>query len=282
MTSTKFNPNEHLRTFQRRQRQLDGSYRTVEVDYLDVKWRIVWFREVHPQGCIVTELLSNPGESPAVVRAEVSYWDGDQQVVGTGLGSCGEDDWSDWLEKAETRAIGRALGLLGFGTQFCEDFDEVISDAPVDAPQSRSGNGRSGGGSTPPATQNQINFIRKLGAERGLADAALDAYAEDRFSHADWTQITKAQASQLIDALQSGELAPAKTNGKQQSGENGSGDEPILTSQMDAIVKLQKKQNISDADLIVMAGEIAGPNIQSVAELKQSQAAEFIRRLQNI
>src|SRR5690606_28997215 len=72
---SRFNPNDHMRVFERRQRQPDGSYKTVRVDYLDVKWRIVWFRQEHPNGSIVTELLSVPGEHPAVVRATVSYWD---------------------------------------------------------------------------------------------------------------------------------------------------------------------------------------------------------------
>ena len=72
----KFNPNEHLRTFERRQRQLDGSYKTVGIDYLDVKWRLVWFRQEHPNGSIQTDLLSAPGVTPAVVRATVTLENG--------------------------------------------------------------------------------------------------------------------------------------------------------------------------------------------------------------
>ena len=40
----------------------------------------------------------------------------------------------DYVEKAETGAIGRALGVLGYGTQFAPEFDEGterIVDSPM-------------------------------------------------------------------------------------------------------------------------------------------------------
>lgn len=190
-----FNPNQHLRTFERRQRQLDGSYKTVSIDYLDVKWRIVWFRQEHPDGTIQTELLSDPGISPAVVRATVTLENG---VTATGFGQCGEHDWSDWLEKAETRSIGRALALLGYGTQFCEDFDEVISDAPV---ESRRGGNQPMAAANDPMTANQRNYIESLAREAGIDSAEVEFMAEGRFGHG-ISDMTKAEASQFIDALQ--------------------------------------------------------------------------------
>jgi hypothetical protein len=41
--------------------------------------------------------------------------------------------FADHLEKAETGAIGRALGIAGFGTQFAPEFDEEdrLADSPV-------------------------------------------------------------------------------------------------------------------------------------------------------
>lgn len=126
----KFNPNDHMMRMSRRQRQPNGTYRTVNVDYLEVKWRIVWFREDHPRASINTRLLSEPGANPAVVQCTITLEDG---VTATGFGQIAEDKWSDYLEKAETRAIGRALGLLGYGTQFAgDDFEDPIADSPVD------------------------------------------------------------------------------------------------------------------------------------------------------
>ncbi|MEZ4523254.1 MAG: hypothetical protein R3A46_16665 [Thermomicrobiales bacterium] len=202
--SRQFNPNEHLRVFERRQRQLDGSYKTVKVDYLDVKWRIVWFRTEHPNGSISTRLMSDPGVSPAVIQATVTLENG---VTATGFGQCGEDDWSDWLEKAETRAIGRALALLGYGTQFCEEFDEIISDSPVESPRRQSSTaqqssfGTSGAGTTDPMTPNQQKYLFSLAREAGIPNDELDEIVHERFGHG-VTELLKSEASTLIGSLQ--------------------------------------------------------------------------------
>jgi len=50
--------------------------------------------------------------------------------------SLGSDLVGDYIEKAETKALGRALAALGFGTQFCPDFEfgareGRVVDAPV-------------------------------------------------------------------------------------------------------------------------------------------------------
>jgi hypothetical protein len=206
-----FNPNEHMRVFERRQRQLDGSYKTVRVDYLDVKWRIVWFRTEHPNGSIETRMLSTPGISPAVVQATVTLENG---VTATGFGQCGEDDWSDWLEKAETRAIGRALALLGYGTQFCEEFDEIISDSPVEA--SRRARSKASAdaddadsarqasiptASNDPMTPNQQKYLFSLAREANLPNEELEEIVNERFGHG-VSELLKSEASTLISSLQ--------------------------------------------------------------------------------
>ena len=194
-----FNPNEHMRVFERRQRQLDGSYKTVKVDYLDVKWRIVWFRTEHPNGSIATRLMSDPGVSPAVIQATVTLENG---VTATGFGQCGQDDWSDWLEKAETRAIGRALALLGYGTQFCEEFDEIISDSPVESPRGRTnGSQQAALPSTDPMTPNQQKYLFSLAREAGIPNDELDEIVHERFGHG-ISELLKSEASTLIGSLQ--------------------------------------------------------------------------------
>ncbi len=190
-----FNPNEHMRVFERRQRQLDGSYKTVRVDYLDVKWRIVWFRIEHPNGSIETRLMSEPGVSPAVVQATVTLENG---VTATGFGQCGQDDWSDWLEKAETRSIGRALALLGYGTQFCEDFDEIISDSPV---ESTGKSVQPAAMSNDPMTPNQQKYLFSLAREAGVPSDELEEIVHERFGHST-SELLKSEASALIGSLQ--------------------------------------------------------------------------------
>jgi hypothetical protein len=99
-------------------------------DYLEVKWRLVWFRETHPDGAIDTENIALT-EQLAVFKATVQTPSGGRA---TGYGSESPKDFGDYIEKAETKALGRALGALGFGTQFTDDFDEG-TDNPVDAPR---------------------------------------------------------------------------------------------------------------------------------------------------
>ncbi len=56
----------------------------------------------------------------AVFRAEVILPNGGRA---TGYGSEAQADFADYIEKAETKAIGRALAALGYGTQFALDFE---------------------------------------------------------------------------------------------------------------------------------------------------------------
>lgn len=98
-------------------------------DYLEVKWRIVWFRDTHPNGAITTDLVSL---DPVVVKATVSV---DGNVLGTGYGTPKMMGVAKMrpFEGAETAAIGRALAIAGFGTQFTgEDEEEHLADAPVE------------------------------------------------------------------------------------------------------------------------------------------------------
>ena len=116
-----FNPADHMM-------KLKGK------DYLQVAWRLVWFRDPEdgfPGYGLKTELLEH-GEDWAVFKAEITDSHGD--VVSTGHGSESLKDFGDYLEKAETKAVGRALAMLGFGTQFAPDLDEGerIVDSPIE------------------------------------------------------------------------------------------------------------------------------------------------------
>lgn len=100
-------------------------------DYLEVKHRIVWFREEHPDWSIETEIISLTEES-AYARATIKDEGG--RIVATSHKFESKRGFPDFIEKAETGAIGRALALCGFGTQFCADeLDEGkrIVDSPV-------------------------------------------------------------------------------------------------------------------------------------------------------
>lgn len=115
-----FNPSEHLMNLKGKQ-------------YLQVMWRLVWFREALPFWCIDTH-LEKLDESHAVFSAKI--YDEDGVLKASGYGSESIKDFRDFIEKAETKAIGRALAMLGYGTQFAPELDEEerIVDSPVAMP----------------------------------------------------------------------------------------------------------------------------------------------------
>jgi hypothetical protein len=122
-----FDPRPYLRTIK------SGRW---EAEYLDVKWRLAWLRTEHPDARITTEHI-HLDEQSAVFRAMVQVPNGG---CATGYGSETRGDWKDFIEKAETKAIGRALAALGYGTQFALDFDfDVDPEQPkvVDSPVER-------------------------------------------------------------------------------------------------------------------------------------------------
>src|SRR3990167_542719 len=116
----KFDPNAHLSDLRGKQ-------------YLEVKWRLAWLRSEQPNAFLETTLVDRE-EGFALFKATVTLPDGGS-ATGYGAGTVG--DFGDFIEKAETKAIGRALAALGFGTQFCEDFAEEgsVTDSPVSRPR---------------------------------------------------------------------------------------------------------------------------------------------------
>jgi len=102
-------------------------------DYLEVKYRLVWFREERPDYSIETELVTTDDNS---TLAKAYIKDASGRIVAMGHKFEDKKGFADHKEKAETGSIGRALALLGYGTQFCADeLDEGsrIVDAPAEA-----------------------------------------------------------------------------------------------------------------------------------------------------
>ena len=101
-------------------------------DYLNVQARLMWFRDVHPHGVITTQLAHlDLDRQIAVFHAHVEDGEGG---IGEGYGSESVNDFLDYIEKASTKAIGRALLVLGFGTCFAGDEldeDQRVVDAPA-------------------------------------------------------------------------------------------------------------------------------------------------------
>ena len=102
--------------------------------YLPVAARLVWFRQEHPDWGIETRpVVIDMEKQYAIFEAKVYNAEGKLMAQGTKMENV--RGFPDFIEKAETGSIGRALAVCGFGTQFAPDLDEVPSGRVVDAPQ---------------------------------------------------------------------------------------------------------------------------------------------------
>ncbi len=89
-------------------------------DYLDVKWGIAWLRAEFPTAQVVTEQIEGDVEH-ARFKCTITLPNG---AISSGHGSETASDFPDFYEKAETKAIGRACAVLGYGTDAASDFDD--------------------------------------------------------------------------------------------------------------------------------------------------------------
>ena len=108
-------------------------------DYLPVAARLIWLNEEAHRYRIETSFLKLE-DTYAVVQATVTLLDETGNAIRAATALKREDlsHFPDFLEKAETGSIGRALGMLGFGTQFAPEFDELegrLEPRVVDTPR---------------------------------------------------------------------------------------------------------------------------------------------------
>lgn len=100
-------------------------------DYLQVAHRLVWFREEKPDWTITTDFITYDANS-AWAKATIINPEG--RIIATAHKYEDAEGFADYREKSETGAIGRALALIGYGTQFCADElneGERIVDSPM-------------------------------------------------------------------------------------------------------------------------------------------------------
>jgi len=188
MAKTKFDPSAHLTDIKGKK-------------YLEVKWRLVWVREEHPDWQIKTEIVERV-EGGVIAKATIL--DGEGQLLATAHKMETKQGFPDYLEKAETGAVGRALALCGYGTQFAPELDEGterIVDAPVAA----------GGNVTVTKAGNGVDSTNGNKATWKQADKIRQLYG----SHAnevvgDWNALTKERASELISTFREWRQAQKK------------------------------------------------------------------------
>ena len=115
-------------------------------EYAEVNQRIKAFRSVCPGGAILTEMLSNEN-GVCVFKAAIRDEEG--RIIGTGTAYEKESssfiNKTSYIENCETSAVGRALGMCGFGIDTsiasAEEVQNAIknqgqeqAEAPTDIP----------------------------------------------------------------------------------------------------------------------------------------------------
>lgn len=98
--------------------------------YLLVAHRLVWFREECPEHTIETNFVTMT-DTFALCRAVIKDESG--RILSTAHKFEDKQGFGDFREKAETGSVGRALAMIGYGTQFCSDeLDGGVVDAPLE------------------------------------------------------------------------------------------------------------------------------------------------------
>lgn len=106
-------------------------FEKTETDYLPIAARIAWFRRDHPDWSIITKAVQSANKA-VVMKAIIK--DANGRIIATARKKETEIDFLDYIEKAETGAIGRALAMCGYGTLQAPEFDEQerLADSPVE------------------------------------------------------------------------------------------------------------------------------------------------------
>lgn len=103
-------------------------------NYAEVNQRIKAFRMVYPTGTIETQLVSNEN-GICIFKAIVGFIDENNNLVILGTGNAYEKEGSSfinktsYIENCETSAVGRALGMAGFGIDVSIASAEEVQNA---------------------------------------------------------------------------------------------------------------------------------------------------------
>lgn len=99
-------------------------------EYAEVNQRIKAFRMVYPQGSIITNIIKLEN---GVCIMNATIRDEQQMIIGTGTAYEKENssfiNKTSYIENCETSAVGRALGMCGFGIDTSVASAEEVQNA---------------------------------------------------------------------------------------------------------------------------------------------------------
>lgn len=118
-------------------KKANESIKTTDIkgkDYAEVNQRIKAFRMVYPEGCILTDMISN--ENGVCIFKAAVFANGDLNSQ-LGVGHAYEKEGSSfinktsYIENCETSAVGRALAMAGFGIDVSIASAEEVENAQL-------------------------------------------------------------------------------------------------------------------------------------------------------
>ena len=159
----------------------------ISKDYAEVNQRVKAFRMVYPTGSIDTEMLNNEN-GICIFRAIVR--DGLGNILATGTAYEKENSTfinkTSYIENCETSAVGRALGMAGFGIDTSIASAEEVQNAMANQKEEPK---------VVKATEAQIKIIVNRLNEEQIKKVT------DGFGVKDLSEITIEQASAVIKKL---------------------------------------------------------------------------------
>lgn len=141
----------------------NDTIKTTEIQkkqYAEVNQRIKAFRMVYPTGTISTEMVSNEN-GVCIFRATVGFQSDEGYFVKLGNGTAYEKEGStfinktSYIENCETSAVGRALGMAGFGIDTSVASAEEVQNAIANQEETIKTDERK-------ATPKQVEFLKSV------------------------------------------------------------------------------------------------------------------------
>lgn len=161
-------------------------------DYAEVNQRVKAFRMVYPMGSIITQMINNEN---GVCTIKATITDEKGNVLSTGTAYEKENgsyiNKTSYIENCETSAVGRALGLAGFGIDVSIASAEEVQNALANQKET-----------TEQMTKEQIKIIANLDVE--LKEHLRKVYKKDP------TKLTKIEANNAIKSLKKNGLIKSK------------------------------------------------------------------------
>lgn len=156
-------------------------------EYAEVNQRIKAFRMCYPQGFILTEIDSLK-DGVCVMTARVGFYVNDKELVILGEGHAYEKEGSSsinktsFIENCETSAVGRALGMAGFGIDTSVASAEEVQNAILNQ----------GKEEEPSVGPNEVGALIRICNETGTSVESMCKYynhsAIPEFSYTEWLQ----------------------------------------------------------------------------------------------